>query len=67
MTTSPATTPANRLFSLPRPDWLDLHQEETLDPARPIIDAIIISRRSRMASATWSRIWPKTSPPAATM
>jgi len=39
MTTSPATTPANRLFSLPRPDWLDLHQEETLDPARPIIDA----------------------------
>ena len=40
MTTSPATTsPTNRLWSHPRPDWLALHHEETLDPARPSVDA----------------------------
>jgi predicted TIM-barrel fold metal-dependent hydrolase len=35
-----STLPASKsgLYADPRPDWLALHQEEILDPARPIVD-----------------------------
>ncbi|BBD98397.1 amidohydrolase [Sphingobium amiense] len=32
------SAPAPRIYSLPRPDWLALHDEEAIDPARPIVD-----------------------------
>src|SRR5580700_1326624 len=35
-----STLPATKsgLYADPRPDWLALHEEQVLDPARPIVD-----------------------------
>ena len=38
MTTSTAATSKSGLYADPRPDWLALHQEEIIDPKRPIVD-----------------------------
>jgi predicted TIM-barrel fold metal-dependent hydrolase len=38
MTLSIAPASKSGLYADPRPDWLALHNEEVLDPARPIVD-----------------------------
>ena len=38
MTTSSAAASKGGLYADPRPDWLALHREEIIDPARPIVD-----------------------------
>ncbi|HVV39454.1 MAG TPA: amidohydrolase family protein [Nitrobacter sp.] len=38
MATPYATTNASGLFEDPREDWLALHREDIIDPARPIVD-----------------------------
>src|SRR3954454_23502447 len=38
MTVSTAPALASGLYANPRPDWLALHTEEIIDPARPIVD-----------------------------
>jgi predicted TIM-barrel fold metal-dependent hydrolase len=39
MTTSTAAASKTGLYADPREDWLALHQEEVIDPTRPIVDA----------------------------
>lgn len=39
MVASTITVAKAGLYAEPRPDWLKLHQEEVIDPARPIVDA----------------------------
>jgi predicted TIM-barrel fold metal-dependent hydrolase len=38
MIASTAPSSKSGLYADPRPDWLSLHNEEVLDPARPIVD-----------------------------
>src|SRR6202046_1953114 len=38
MVASSATASKSGIYADPRPDWLALHREEIIDPARPIVD-----------------------------
>lgn len=39
MVASNITVPKAGLYAEPRPDWLELHHEDIIDPNRPVIDA----------------------------